>query len=319
MISGDLFPITNMTDIHLSDFCIINNAAAGANAAIRLNYGQFSVFDRLWISGLFAVGIELDTSSTSGGSTIRNTFRDVFITSLAPNGIGCLLNSSDATSKVINNNAFWMVACQGGSSNGVGLKVTNSNTTQNINENFFYGDEFATTGGSLGTGIGIQFTTGATRGMTFIGANVESNGTGLNKANQNTVSFLGGNFSSNGTNVIDSQQAFSQFIGTNVGGTVQQFAVDPGGGIDVNCIGVNASCVGQTNILNVGSGFQLTVATAAQAFLDTTGFRLRSVTFANLPAATNGTEIFCSDCNATCAAGASTGRTCFRENGAWTH
>lgn len=42
-------------------------------------------------------------------------------------------------------------------------------------------------------------------------------------------------------------------------------------------------------------------------------------TFANLPAAPNGTMLFCSDCNATCSAGTSTGRTCFRENGAWVH
>jgi hypothetical protein len=33
----------------------------------------------------------------------------------------------------------------------------------------------------------------------------------------------------------------------------------------------------------------------------------------------NGTQIYCTDCNATCTAGSSTGRTCFRENGAWTH
>lgn len=46
---------------------------------------------------------------------------------------------------------------------------------------------------------------------------------------------------------------------------------------------------------------------------------LGGVTFANLPALPNGNTIFCTDCNATCTAGASTGRTCFRENGAWTH
>ena len=42
-----------------------------------------------------------------------------------------------------------------------------------------------------------------------------------------------------------------------------------------------------------------------------------SVTFATLGTPTNGTIKFCSDCNATCAAGASTGRFCARENGAW--
>lgn len=33
----------------------------------------------------------------------------------------------------------------------------------------------------------------------------------------------------------------------------------------------------------------------------------------------DGSAVFCTDCNSTCTAGASTGRTCFRENGAWTH
>lgn len=50
------------------------------------------------------------------------------------------------------------------------------------------------------------------------------------------------------------------------------------------------------------------------------GFVLGPVTFATLPAAApNGTVQFCSDCNSTCTAGSSTGRTCFRENGAWVH
>jgi hypothetical protein len=40
---------------------------------------------------------------------------------------------------------------------------------------------------------------------------------------------------------------------------------------------------------------------------------------AALPAAANGSAIYGTDCNSTCAAGSSTGRTCFRENGAWTH
>ncbi len=48
-------------------------------------------------------------------------------------------------------------------------------------------------------------------------------------------------------------------------------------------------------------------------------YQLRSVAFASLPSSANGTVIYCSNCNATCTAGGGTGRTCFRENGAWTH
>lgn len=46
---------------------------------------------------------------------------------------------------------------------------------------------------------------------------------------------------------------------------------------------------------------------------------LKSFTFSSLPSSPNGTIVYCSDCNSTCSAGSSTGRTCFRENGAWTH
>jgi hypothetical protein len=42
-------------------------------------------------------------------------------------------------------------------------------------------------------------------------------------------------------------------------------------------------------------------------------------TFANLGTPANGTQCYCTNCNSTCTAGGSTGRMCFRENGAWTH
>jgi hypothetical protein len=42
-------------------------------------------------------------------------------------------------------------------------------------------------------------------------------------------------------------------------------------------------------------------------------------TFATLPSQPNGSQLYCSDCNATCTAGGSTGRTCFREAGSWVH
>lgn len=41
-------------------------------------------------------------------------------------------------------------------------------------------------------------------------------------------------------------------------------------------------------------------------------------TFANLPTSPpNGLMLYCNDCNATCSAGASTGKWCARTNGAW--
>jgi hypothetical protein len=46
----------------------------------------------------------------------------------------------------------------------------------------------------------------------------------------------------------------------------------------------------------------------------------KSYTFTGLPScSTTPMVVFCSDCNSTCTAGSSTGRTCFCENSAWTH
>lgn len=282
MVSGDLFPIINLTDIHLADFGVKSTALTAANDIIRLNYGQRVVAERLYLYGGgsgFMNGIELDSSSTSAGSTIRNVFRDILITGLAPGGIGCLLNSNDATTKVINSNLFLMVACQGGLG-GIGLKVMNSNAQQSINENLFYGDEFAT-GGIAAGGTGILFTPTATRGMVFLDANVESNGTGLNKGNQNTITLIGGNFSSNGANIIDAQPTFSQFIGTNVGGAVQSYAVTPVGGQYVDGLGIGGGAP-INNTINGGNAWSLAVAGATQATVNNSTPIIRPASGKNL-------------------------------------
>ena len=53
--------------------------------------------------------------------------------------------------------------------------------------------------------------------------------------------------------------------------------------------------------------------------IDANGYKLPAYIFAKLPAAPNGYVVFCTDCNSACTAGGGRGRTCFRENGAWTH
>jgi hypothetical protein len=55
------------------------------------------------------------------------------------------------------------------------------------------------------------------------------------------------------------------------------------------------------------------------ARIDANGYKLPSYTFTKLPAAPDGYVVFCIDCNPGCTAGGGTGRTCFREQGAWTH
>jgi hypothetical protein len=252
LTSGDLFPITNMTDIHLSDFCVKNTATAGANAAIRLNYGQRVTAERLYISGPFAAGIQFNSSSTAGASTIWNRFTDVHITGLATNGIGCFFDSADATAKVINNNYLINVACVGGTS-GVGIKMTNSNNAQVINENVIMSGEMSAT-----MGTAWLLTNGATRGATCIECNIEGSTTGFSKRSTNTVKFVSGNISANGTNVTDDQPNFTTFDGTNVGGVVQQWAISPAGDLNADGIGLNAT--GLTNAINGVSGWGFDVS-----------------------------------------------------------
>jgi hypothetical protein len=55
------------------------------------------------------------------------------------------------------------------------------------------------------------------------------------------------------------------------------------------------------------------------ARIDVNGYKLPAFTFAKLPRAPNGYVVFCTDCNTGCTSGGGKGRTCFRENGTWTH
>jgi|SRR5579859_2472532 len=314
--SGDLFPITNMADIRLSDFCIKNTATAGANAAMRLNYGQRVVAERLYIFGPFAAGIQLNSSSTSAGSTIWNNFRDIHISGLAPNGIGCLFDSTDATSKVINNNYFYNVNCTGGSG-GVGIKLTNSKPNQVINENVFFSGEIQASGGTA-----FLLTAMATRGVTCIECNIEGSKTGFSKAAGNTAIFVGGNLSANDINVVDAQPAFTSFLNTNVGGTVQQWSVTPQGGMDIDGLGLNGSAI--SNSINGAPGWTLKVASSTVATVNPGSFALTqpldnaSSTFANLGTPNNGRQVYCSDCKIQkhCASGG-TGAFAKRINGEW--
>jgi hypothetical protein len=314
--SGDLFPITNMTDIRLSDFCIKNTAASGANAALRLNFGQRVVAERLYIYGPFAAGIQLNTSATSAASTIWNNFRDIHISGLAPNGAGCLLDSADATDKVINNNYFYNVSCTGGSG-GAGIKLTSSGVNQVINEDVFFSGELYAPGGTA-----FLVTKMATRGVTCVECNIEGSATGFSKAAGNTVTFVGGNLSANAANVVDAQPEFTSFLNTNVGGIVQQWSVTPQGGMSIDGLGLNGSAI--SNSINGASGWTLKVASSTVATVNTGSFALNqpldnaSSVFANLGTPANGRQVYCSDCKIqkNCAGGG-TGAFAKRIGGSW--
>jgi hypothetical protein len=59
--------------------------------------------------------------------------------------------------------------------------------------------------------------------------------------------------------------------------------------------------------------------TGANNVWDLSNQVIPSIPFSLLPGFANGSSLFCRDCNSTCTAGSATGRTCFRENGGWTH
>jgi hypothetical protein len=67
-----------------------------------------------------------------------------------------------------------------------------------------------------------------------------------------------------------------------------------------------------------GSGSQVNDSNEV-ARIDVNGYKLPAFSYAQLPSAPNGYVVFCTDCNSGCTAGGGSGRTCFRENGAWTH
>jgi hypothetical protein len=115
--------------------------------------------------------------------------------------------------------------------------------------------------------------------------------------------------------------------GAGIGIEVDQADSNTVAGVDISdnrliSLATGIKTTGTISKLRVGANSWTTVTTPwsfssnAKALL-TDPF---PVTFANLPAnVLDGSQVYASDGNATCTAGSGTGRTCFRENGAWTH
>src|SRR5947209_5280103 len=335
LASGDLFPITAMNMIHISDFCIKNTGSAGANAVFRLNWGQFIIAERLYIQGPFAVGIQLNPA-IGVASTIYNMFRDIHMTGLPPNGIGCLLDSGASTDQVVNNNYFDNVDCMGGI-NGVGLKTAGgSGGVPVVNENVFNGGQFVATNGTAVLISGGTF--GSTRDLTIIGGDIEGSAIGLNIQGKNDgIRCIGCNISANATNVVTSGPQARNFITGNIGGAPQFFSVDQNGNLNANslCFGAASCLTGSIN--GNGSGWGLLAGGNTVANILVSGFQLNkdldangnsvagaaslsmgAVTFSHLGTPANGTIRYCSDCKTTsaCASGGS-GAIAKRLNGGW--
>lgn len=129
-----------------------------------------------------------------------------------------------------------------------------------------------------------------------------------------------------------------RFVGTNAGGTVTGLEVQatvsnaahitntagpvaflglrnygPGKSIVNDYAGADGCNDSFISLYAIGAGGQL--KSTCTSTLD----RLPARTFSGLRWAPDGSVVYCSDCNASCTAGGGKGRTCFRENGSWTH
>ncbi len=134
----------------------------------------------------------------------------------------------------------------------------------------------------------------ATDGMRFVGTNAGGTVTGLEV--QSTVT--------NAAHITNTAGPIA-FLGLRNYGAAKSIVNDYAG-----TDGCNDAFI---SLYAVGAGGQL------KSTCTSTVDRLPARTFSNLRWAPDGSVVYCSDCNATCTAGGGKGRTCFRENGSWTH
>ncbi len=161
-------------------------------------------------------------------------------------------------------------------------------------------------------GINVQYASGGTIGHNGI-FNTRGPGTANSiclalfdvsgfsvTGNSETGCFINVSFTSDGTPVSNSN--------TMTGNIARNFAA---GGSNFSFGGAPANVTNYHSTNNLGeAGAALGTGSTQNLF---------PVAFANLPSAPDGSQIYCTNCNATCTVGGSSGRTCFRENGAWTH
>ncbi|MFB3813414.1 MAG: hypothetical protein ACE14L_04820 [Terriglobales bacterium] len=222
----------------------------------------------------------------SGGFTDNH----IWFEHSAPTGTVRMLDIGDADNCIVQGNVLQGVAT---GANAVGIKIfTAASNTNNIllDGNII---KFNTTAGS-GAPKGIVVDPGAAHDLKNL------------KITDNTIE----------CNSVAGSVGLSL---AQTAGTLDHVTIE--GNHILNCGGTGLTiAAGPTNV-KVGFNDYVNNATdyadsATSFFDDVIG---KNFTFATLPAAANGSRVYCSDCNATCTAGGATGRTCFRENGAWIH
>ncbi len=263
--SGDLFPVTQLSNIHISDLTI-QNTGAGGGTAIHLNFGQYTVVERFVIHGPFSDGIVLNPVPGTGNTSF-NEFRDGAIFGLANNGVAILLDSQSSTDTTVNGNIFQNINASGGSG-GAGLQTAGSvnNTVSYINENTVIGGVFTA---ANGTAVLIG---GFGRDLTLTGTVILNNTTGLSiGAAFDGVRCISCQITSNMTSIVDAGS--HSYINGNISGAQQVYGLNANGGLSAFGLSMGGGTVFQ-NTINGPTGWALMGSGSTVAAINNSSFEL---------------------------------------------
>src|SRR5581483_457208 len=145
--SGHLIDGLNANDWGVFNVCLKNTGTGSTGAAINFASSQRASVGNVYVSGPFGQGVRFFSSSIASASTIWNNINNIHCTGLAANGTGILMDSSNASAKVINGNNILQDHCTGGTG-GKALWLTNSGVhNQVINDNVIECTECSATSG----------------------------------------------------------------------------------------------------------------------------------------------------------------------------
>jgi hypothetical protein len=263
--SGDLFPVTQLSNVRISDLTI-QNTGAGGGTAIHLNFGQSTVVERFVIQGPFADGIMLNPVPGTGNTSF-NEFRDGIISGLANNGVAILLDAQSSTAAMVNGNVFQNINASGGSG-GAGLQTAGgaNNTASFINENTVIGGVFTA---SNGTAVLIG---GFGRNMTLTGTTIVNSTTGLSiGAAFDGARCISCQIGSNKTNVIDA--GVRSYVNGNISGAGQVYGLTSDGGLSAFGLSMGGGTVFQ-NTINGPTGWALLGSGNTVAVINSSSFQL---------------------------------------------
>jgi len=265
-------------------------------------------------------GVNL-TSGIAGQSVDDFDFNNLFVAAVDCGGNGVLLKTSNALGYIIRISITGEIEDDVGKNNGLALNATGILTAGVSNIQQLALDCYCGSGNWTG-GLASPFNPTNISSSTVTSYRYGFDGASLVRTDG--VSIVPGSLPSSSTysptgGLVTFQGPSSDFFWyTDTSNVLHIARTDPGISSPADYFlldQVNKTFKPATN--NAGS---LGTPTNRWASVNAAQVQLgNSYTFRSLPSAPNGTIVYCSDCNATCTAGSSTGRTCFRESGIWTH